>query len=380
MNDGGIRSEAHLAERALESLRTLLGPEWAVDDLSAEEVQPDADRGFDVYVRVTPPDGRSPHVDLLIATKSQVTPSAAENQIVPVNSILRHTKSPHVLVVVAPWISERTQRVLRDRGIGYLDLTGNVWLSVAFPSIHLYTQGDRKAPRGGERGAKTVTLSGPRAGRVVRFLVDFAPPYRATDIAEAAEVSLPWVSRLLTQLQDQLLIRREGRVVVDVDWQGLLHARAGSYDLLRHNPHIGTLAPNGIAAVLEKLRELPLPDQGKPRAVVTGPYAAQEVAPLTSGGQLMLYVGNESQAPDELAGDLGLIRVDERAEVLLLRSHDDIVFEGYRTLDGIAHVAYSQLVLDGLAGPGRMPAEAEAVLAYMSANEKSWRRRLSRTA
>ena len=49
------------------------------------------------------------------------------------------------------------------------------------------------------------------------------------------------------------------------------------------------------------------------------------------------------------------------------------MFERCRVVDGVPHVAYSQLVLDGLGGPGRMPSEAEAVLGYMSENEDSWR-------
>jgi len=45
-----------------------------------------------------------------------------------------------------------------------------------------------------------------------------------------------------------------------------------------------------------------------------------------------------------------------------------------RAVDGIPHVALSQLVLDSLAGPGRMPAEGEAVLTYMSDHTNEWRR------
>lgn len=87
----------------------------------------------------------------------------------------------------------------------------------------------------------------------------------------------------------------------------------------------------------------------------------------------MLYVDPESDAPEALGGQFGLLRVDQGADVLLLQAHDRVVFTRPRTVDGIAHVALSQLVLDGLAGPGRMPAEAEAVLAYMAEDETRWR-------
>jgi hypothetical protein len=54
-----------------------------------------------------------------------------------------------------------------------------------------------------------------------------------------------------------------------------------------------------------------------------------------------------------------------------------VVFEGTRELHGVPHVALSQLVLDSLSGPGRMPAEAEKVLEYMIDHESDWRSPLS---
>jgi hypothetical protein len=131
--------------------------------------------------------------------------------------------------------------------------------------------------------------------------------------------------------------------------------------------------------VFEQLRKLSLPDDGPVRVAVTGHYAARVVSPLASGGQLMLYTEAGPHTPHQLAEELGLLTVDEGAEVLLLRRYDDVVFERCRVVDGVAHVAYSQLVLDGLGGPGRMPAEAEAVLTYMSEDEDSWREPNTRT-
>lgn len=149
-------------------------------------------------------------------------------------------------------------------------------MAVPTPAIRLSLQGASRYQRSEASAERTVTLAGPRAGRVVRFLVDFAPPYRAGQVADACEVSLPWVSRLLRQLEDQLLIRREGRVIAQVRWAELLSARAEAYNLLRNNRYVGMLAPEGSSAVLKALRARPLPAQGSPKIVVTGSYAARE--------------------------------------------------------------------------------------------------------
>jgi hypothetical protein len=56
----------------------------------------------------------------------------------------------------------------------------------------------------------------------------------------------------------------------------------------------------------------------------------------------------------------------------VLTAYDGVVFERSRMVNGIRHVALSQLVLDCLSGPGRLPAEGEAVLAHMAESEALW--------
>ena len=42
-------------------------------------------------------------------------------------------------------------------------------------------------------------------------------------------------------------------------------------------------------------------------------------------------------------------------------------------IDGVTYAAPSQVVIDCLTGNGRMPAEGEALLAWMLENEVEWR-------
>ncbi|WP_439385864.1 helix-turn-helix domain-containing protein [Amycolatopsis lexingtonensis] len=360
-------TEKDLVEQAVQALRSLLGDGWEVADTTAAETRSPG-TFFDAHLTITPPD-HSRYTEVLMTAKRGMTPRAAQREVGLIQEILGQTSSPPNLLVVAPWLSPRTQDELRARGAGYLDLTGNVDWSVSVPSIRILTRGAAKAPRQSSPTAKNVTLAGPRAGRIVRFLTDFRPPYRATEIAEATGTSLPWVSRLLGQLEDQLLIERDGRTIVRADWEGLLRARAETYSLLRHNSFVGVVSPTGPDGVLRTLRELGPSDAD---IAVTGPFASRAIAPLAAGGQLMLYVEAGPHTPDVWAEKLGLLRTDGDADVLFLRAHDDIVFSRTRQVDGVTHVAPTQLVLDGLAGPGRMPAEAEAVLKHLASNG-SWR-------
>ena len=64
---------------------------------------------------------------------------------------------------------------------------------------------------------------------------------------------------------------------------------------------------------------------------------------------------------------------DESANVVLLRPPNTVPYLLTETVDGLTYAAASQIVIDCLSGPGRMPAEGEAVLEWMSSAEDAWR-------
>jgi DNA-binding transcriptional ArsR family regulator len=354
-----------LLEQGLAELFRLLGPEWTLTPRAEQEPLSRAD----VIVEVRP-DGDSVYTQLLVELLTSVTPRVVEERLLPKLSLIRRINHLTNLMIMAPWLSRKTQELLREHGISYLDLTGNVSLRVSRPAIVVYTEGATRSPRSLAHEPSRTTLAGPKAGRLVRLLADVRPPYQAKELADASGLSLPYVSRLLDTLEDQLLIRREKRTIIEVDWQNLLRARAAETDLLRHHSYTGMLAPNGIPAVMNGIRGLS--PAGFDGVAVTGSWAAHHFAPLAAGGQLMLYVASWLDA-EELADDLGLLPVEENADVLLLRERDRVVFERTEQIDGIQHVALSQVALDCLGGPGRMPAEGEAVLEYMADHHSQWR-------
>ncbi|MCM2420222.1 helix-turn-helix domain-containing protein [Streptomyces sp. RKAG293] len=355
----------NLLGQGLAVLSDLLGSSWTVTPRPERE----GSRGSDFIVEVRA-EGDSSFTQLLVEVKTSVTPRMVQEVLVPKMDLLERVNHYTNLFVMAPWVSPRTQELLRKYGIGYLDLNGNVSLRVPKPAIVIHTEGATRAPRAHAQQQSKTTLGGAKAGRLVRILADVRPPYGATELARAAGMSLPYVSRLLDTLEDQLLVRRDGRAITDVDWPNLLRARAAQTNLLGRNSYAGMLAPNGVAAVMNQIRALP--PVGFDGVVITGSWAAHRVAPLAVGGQLTLYVAARLNV-DDLADDLGLLPVQENADVLLVQAPDLVVFERAATYQGLRYVALSQLVLDCLSGPGRMPAEGEAVLQYMTDHQETWR-------
>lgn len=97
--------------------------------------------------------------------------------------------------------------------------------------------------------------------------------------------------------------------------------------------------------------------------------SCEAVAPIAAPAQLAVYPTD----PVQLLQDAGLLPTDRGADVLLPKPADPSQVERTRVMDGATHVGLSQLVIDLLAGNGRMPEEGEAVLDWMRRHEDQWR-------
>lgn len=353
---------AGLLDGGLRQLRSLLGEEWSV------EVRDGQGSGADALLDVHMPES-SVVAGFLVDLRPTVTPRVIREVIEPKRDLVRQVNERTGLLVVSRWIAPPSQRLLREIGIDYVDLTGNVSVRSARPAIAIYTRGAAKAPAGLRSGSETTTLAGLAAGRLVRVLADVVPPYRSAALADWSGLSPSYVSKLLDTLEEQLLIRRERREVVNVDWPNLLRSRATHLNLLKNHSYLGAIAPNGTPAVLETLSNFTGRNTTGSIAI-TGSYAARTVAPTAVGGQLMIYAKSDFEP---LMAQLGLLPIEEGADVLLLRPKDNTELSDTENADGLPRVALSQLVLDCLSGPGRMPAEGEAVISYMAQNEAAWR-------
>lgn len=364
--------EQDLLSEAVSRLQEMLQPVVTVMPLQVAVPEPNLSAtappsGVDAILTLSDSGGGG-YGRLIVEAKQDVAPVQARTVLADKINLMRQLNGEASALIVAPWLSPRTRAELRERGIGYLDLSGNVWLRMHRPVVLIDKEGQQQDPRP-RRRTGTAQLAGAKAGRLVRFLVDFRPPYRALDVANGTGLSQPYVSRLLDALDDQALITRKQRQIVDVDWSELLRARAERAGLLKVNAASYWLAPQGADAVLASLRQWKDAEDLGPVAV-TGSMAAEQLVPLSIGGQLMLYAPESEQ----VAANLQLLGPrPSGGDVVLLAPADPVAFERTRKDGGLTYVGLSQLALDLLGGTGRMPAEGEALLEYMRANDDQWR-------
>lgn len=302
---------------------------------------------------------------LAVEAKNSFEPRDVDNLLPGLARQLRSLGGNIPVLVVAPWLSERTRERLAAEGINSIDLTGNGLVRLENPTLYLESVGARRNPNSTPSGRARVR--GPKAARVVRLLADVRPPYGVRQLARATGLTPGYVSRLLDSLDREALIERSGRgQVASVDLAGLLRRWAESYDVFTANRSLSFLAPNGASTALSGLEHGP----ERAQVAITGSFAAVRLAPVAAPALLVAYCRDEQS---NVAAALDLLPADEGANVVLLQPFDRVVWDLPRREGSLLFVAPSQVVVDCLTGTGRMPSEGEAVLAWMLENEQGWR-------
>ncbi|MFA5889335.1 MAG: hypothetical protein WDA27_00030 [Actinomycetota bacterium] len=269
---------------------------------------------------------------------------------------------PEAPLIVAPFLGPRTRERLAKAGAAYADATGNLRLALERPALFVERTGADSSPWPDERPLRS--LKGPTAGRAVRALCDFRPPYGVRELAELSRTPVASVSRVVELLDREAIVIREGRGPIEsVDWPGLIRRWVQDYAFTRSSRTQTFLAPRGSQALLERLREFGMAYS------VTGSFAAVQLAAVAPARLAALYVTSISDA----AKKLDLRPADTGANVILAEPFDDVVFERTAMRDGLTYAAASQVAADLLTSPGRGPAEGDALITWMEQNEDVWR-------
>lgn len=357
-----LEREVDVLRRALSLIQEGLPASWS---LRVAEQATMAGQRVDAIVSITSPDGVA--VRLIVEAKRSVVTSDLPKLTARLSSLTADNKrrDDQLPLVVARYLPLSAQKWLEDRDVAYADATGNIRISLNRPGLFLRNMGAAKDPWRGP-GRPRGNLKGPPAARVVRALVDFSPPVTVPELVGRAGASTGATYRVVEFLQQEALIERAPRgPIVNVQWRQLLERWAQDYGFHESNATRRYLQPRGLATLLKDLAVA-----ADLLYVVTGSVAAQNWAPYAPARSAMIYVDD----PDTFADRLGLREVEVGANVVLATGRYDVVYDRCQNVDGVSFAAPSQTVVDLLNGPGRNPAEAQALLEWMERNPDVWRR------
>jgi hypothetical protein len=353
--------EADVLRAAVDLLRERLPASWRLD-ATVEPARRDA--RVDAELRLRAPDGGE--VIVLVEAKRLLN---TRDVPVALEQLQRYAatldEEDAVLVLVARYLAPATRERIAAAGAGYVDLTGNVQLAAERPALLVRDRGADRDPWRGP-GRPRGTLKGPPAARVVRALIDFAPPYSVPELAERAGASTGVTYRVVEFLEEQELVQRERRgPILNVSWRPVLERWSRDYGFAQSNTVATFLEPRGLASLVARFG-----GAGELDYVLTGSLAAERVAAYAPARLAMLYVRDIAAA----AAMLELRPTTTGANVALASGDYDVVFERTQLIDGLRLAAVSQVAVDLLTGPGRNPSEAGALLDWMQSNEPAWRR------
>ena len=313
----------------------------------------------DLLAEIASPAGES--AILAVEIKRNLEPRDVLQAVEQISMIAADALPRALPVVAAPYLSPRARALLRDRGVGYLDTTGNVRIEVSTPGLFISTDGADHDPW--PRDHKLRSLRGRGAARAMRAIIDTPPPYGVRELAQSTGASAPTLSRVLDLLEREAIVTRARGAVSTVDWLGAIRRWAEDYDQTDSNTPTTVLEPRGLPALEKKLRAT------KFEYATTGALAAQRFDPIAPARLAAVYVTDAIQAIDRL----DLRESEAGANVVLLEPLDPVVFDRTVERNGLRCVAPSQLAVDLLTGPGREPSQGEQMLKWMEKNEHVWR-------
>ena len=333
---------------------------WAADDprTTGEASDPTVDAVIDLIA----PDGK--RTRLIFEAKTVVerrdVPLIAERM----RSIVGDNEVP---VVAGRYLPPSVREALTEQAISYVDATGNIRITSVSPAIYLADRGENRDPWRGA-GRPRGTLKGEPAARVVRALLDYRRRWRVRDLISASGASTGATYRVLDYLQREDLVSKGGDEFIVSDWERLLRAWSADWLLWTANRVGRFLEPRGIEEFEERLTA-----GSDARFAVTGSLAAQTWTRVAPARAAYVYVPSIEWAADEW----GLRPNDTAPNVILLepKTTADIVFTNTsESLSNLKVAATAQVAADLLNGPGREPAEGEALIEWMKQNEPRWRR------
>lgn len=212
--------------------------------VSLGDVQEQPEQPFDVSFELRSGANR---VQVLGEIKPAFSPRLLE-EIAPWIRRLKSLRPDVAVAVIAPTLSSQAQAFCIQTGIDFMDLAGNIFVNVP-GKFTLQRSGMRSRDTFPpvSTGERTINVFSGRSSRVLRVLLGRRRVWSITEIsrelaAESARlreivpaasidfaISLGFVSKVITSLEDQLLVRRRGGEVLVPEPSRLLLGWAEKY-------------------------------------------------------------------------------------------------------------------------------------------------------
>jgi hypothetical protein len=333
----------HLEAAALGQARSLL-KDWLASEAKFDARSGTAGKQADIVVR-------TPRCILVIEVKATDRVAQLASAIEQARHVAPQFGRTAVPVVVVPFMSEGGQRLCREAGVSWFDLSGNAQITGA--GLRILIAGK---PNAFKRRGRPSTVFAPRSSRIARvLLMDPSRTLQQRELARAAQLDEGFTSRILQKLEDDALVERDSDGAIRCPRPGLLlEAWREAYAFSKHRilkGHVPGRAPeDSLKRVVSAFK----------RDLVLGVTGLSGAWLLTRFAGFRLTTVILNQVPDADALEAAGFREEERgANTWIVIPNDDGVLMGATTRHGLPCAHPLQVYLDLKAHPERSDEAAD---------------------
>lgn len=274
---------------------------------------------------------------LLLEFSSVGQPRRIRESIARLGELRRDLPSAYP-VAVAEYVSPQSATLLKRAGVGYLDLSGNCYLS--FDQVLIEKEGKPNL-RPSTRPLRS--LFAPRATRVARvLLVDPQHAWRLEELAKAADVSLGHAHNVVKRMEELSWIERGDHQRLRLAKPAeLLESWRDAYAYRLNRAESGFTAERITRKLVAELARV-CHAEGR-RYAFTLHAGAALIAPSLRFPAIHCYVEGD---PAPVMRGLGLRSAEGEGNVTLLEPYDEGVFYAPMTKGGLPVVCLPQLYVD----------------------------------
>ncbi len=255
-------------------------------------------------------------------------------------------------LVAVPFMGETGRQLCQEKGVGYVDLSGNAHIEA--PGLLIRVEG--RPNRFAERG-RPASVFAPRSSRVSRVLLREADRWWSQrELVESTELGRGYVSRIVRRLHEDGLVEYDKQNRIRPSDPGvLLDAWHSEYSVERHDVLIGHVSARSGDQLTRKVAET-CHFIGVSYAV-TGLAGAALLAPFADYRRVSIYL---DRLPGEsLLRQLGFRAEPRGANLWIMRPRDASVLWDARDVAEIRCASPLQVYLDLKGMPERAQEAAE---------------------
>lgn len=253
-------------------------------------------------------------------------------------------------IIVAPYISEEGRRLCREAQVGYVDLTGNVFLR--FDNVLIDKSGEGLVPRD-RRALKR--LFAPVSSRIVRVLLENpGKVWTFQGLAQESEASLGLTYRVVDALNEKGYVDKKRGATSLLRPGELLDLWAQNYNIDINPSQTFYSFARSFSSFIDKLRDVA--QKGQFRYALTLHSGASKVAPFVRFTDVHFYYQGDLET---IVEGLDLRPVEVGGTIHILTPYDEGVFYNLQRIDDVFVVCNTQLYLDLVNYPARGKEQAD---------------------